>query len=213
MAYSIKTQDAENGNSWIRSILPHLMYNSGRVLTYTFLGFWLGILGNSFKFFVIDFQSILFILAGIFMSFMGLDLLGLFNISSPVKIPGFVKYKQFVHSLLNKKKPNSIFIYGLTLGFIPCGLVYIAGAEAVASGSGLNGLAIMLSFGLGTIPALFLLGVSTRLITAHFRNRVFKIAAIFVILFGVFTVTKGVYRLMELPLPWMNHSMHSMDHN
>lgn len=208
MAYSV---NRENGTTNLRKILPHLMYNFGRVLTYGFLGFWLGLLGGSFKLIIADFQSILFIFAGMFMSFMGIDLLGLIKIPVNIRFPGFIKYKQFIHYLLNKRNNRSIFLYGLTLGFIPCGLVYIAGAEAIASSTGLSGILLMLSFGAGTVPALFLLGFAATALTARFRNRMIKFAAILLILFGLFTVMKGVSRLMEFPLPWMKHS--SMEHH
>ncbi len=211
MAYSLKVTDgAAPGTSRLRLLIPHLMYNSGRVLTYTFLGFWFGILGGSFKHVVHDYQSILFIFAGLFMTLMGFDLLGLFNISTPKSFPGFGRYKRLIGSLLKKTTVKNIFLYGLVLGFIPCGLVYIAGAKAIAAGTAWGGMATMLAFGLGTIPALFVLGLSANLITARFRNIVFKVAAVFVILFGLFTITKGVYKLADIPMPWMKAGQHQM---
>ncbi len=47
---------------------------------------------------------------------------------------------------------------GLALGLLPCGLVYAALAAASASGALLGGLG-MLAFGLGTMPALVLVGL------------------------------------------------------
>lgn len=49
---------------------------------------------------------------------------------------------------------------GLALGFIPCGLLYGALAAAAASGEWLTGAFAMLAFWLGTIPALFGLGLA-----------------------------------------------------
>ena len=212
MAYSLKVAERKSTGSRLQLIIPHLMYNSGRVLTYTFLGFWFGLLGGSFKHLVHDYQSILFIFAGIFMTLMGLDLLGLFNISTPKSFPGFGRYRQLVGSLLNRANAKNIFLYGLILGFIPCGLVYIAGAKAVSAGNVLGGMATMLAFGLGTIPALFILGLSANLISARLRNKVFKIAAVFVILFGLFTVAKGVMKLAGIPMPWMQQQMSGEQH-
>ncbi len=210
MTYSLKAAENSTASGKFNLILPHLMYNSGRVLTYTFLGFWFGILGGSFKTVIHDYQSILFIFAGIFMTLLGLDLLGLFNISNPGKLPGMASYQRFIRSLLKNISAGNIFLYGLILGFIPCGLVYIAGVKAVSTGSALGGMSMMLVFGLGTIPALFVLGISTNLITARFRRKVFKIAAVFVILFGLFTTAKGVMKLNGIPMPWMQeHSRHT----
>lgn len=212
MAYSLKVAEKKSVGGRLQFILPHLMYNCGRVLTYTFLGFWFGMLGGSFKHLIHDYQSVLLIFAGLFMVLMGLDLLGLFNISIPKNYPGFGSYKQLVGSLLNRTNAKNIFLYGLILGFIPCGLVYVAGFKAVAVGTIYGGMATMLFFGLGTIPALFILGISANLITVRFRKKVFRIAAVFVLLFGIFTITKGVMNLAGLPMPWMQHQMSGEQH-
>ena len=45
--------------------------------------------------------------------------------------------------------PNGKFTLGLTLGFLPCGLVYAALRKAVDSGSALWGAGTMLPFGAG----------------------------------------------------------------
>ncbi len=47
---------------------------------------------------------------------------------------------------------------GLALGLLPCGMVYAALAAAASGGSVIGGLA-MLSFGLGTVPALVAVGL------------------------------------------------------
>ena len=48
------------------------------------------------------------------------------------------------------------YFLGLSLGFIPCGLLYAALAAAAASSSPLNGAVAMAAFALGTAPGLFL---------------------------------------------------------
>ena len=52
------------------------------------------------------------------------------------------------------------YALGLVLGFIPCGLVYGALAATGAAGAWLTGVFAMLAFWLGTIPALFGLGLT-----------------------------------------------------
>jgi len=49
---------------------------------------------------------------------------------------------------------------GVTLGFIPCGLLYGALAAAAASGDWLTGVFGMLAFWIGTVPALLGLGLA-----------------------------------------------------
>ena len=48
---------------------------------------------------------------------------------------------------------------GLALGFLPCGILYAALAAAAATGSPFLGALAMFSFGLGTVPALVVVGV------------------------------------------------------
>ncbi len=50
------------------------------------------------------------------------------------------------------------YLLGVMLGFIPCGLVYGALVLAAATGAALNGGAVMLVFGLATVPMLFVIG-------------------------------------------------------
>ncbi len=49
---------------------------------------------------------------------------------------------------------------GIVLGFLPCGFLYAALATAAASGSALLGTLGMLSFGIGTVPALAVVGIA-----------------------------------------------------
>lgn len=211
MSYTLKAQDAglvESGR-WIslRNMLPHLLYNSGRILTYTFLGGLFGAFGAALKHAIIGAQSILFILAGIFIVFLGIDLAGWLKGISLTTLPGIRIFQRWVSYLLQHVNYQNLFVYGLILGFIPCGLVYFAGADAMASGSVLQGMTIMFLFGLGTLPALFVLGFGAQLMTTRFRKIMFKVVAILMLIFGLFTIWKGISKLSG------SESMHQMEHH
>jgi sulfite exporter TauE/SafE len=89
---------------------------------------------------------------------------------------------------------------GLLLGLLPCGPVYTAllaaarsGMEARTTLSGvLSGAGLMLCFGLGTIPALFLVSRLTDLRWLRHRERVYQIGAVLMIVVGVYFVWKGL---------------------
>ena len=88
------------------------------------------------------------------------------------------------------------FGLGALWGWLPCGLVYSTLTWALASGSSYTGAAIMLAFGLGTLPALLTisLGISSikrLLVKAAFR----KIMAISLICYGIYTFIVA-YQLM-----------------
>jgi sulfite exporter TauE/SafE len=59
-----------------------------------------------------------------------------------------------------RARPHGGFLIGAALGFLPCGFLYGALAVAAASGAAGAGALAMLAFGLGTVPALALLGIA-----------------------------------------------------
>jgi sulfite exporter TauE/SafE len=52
------------------------------------------------------------------------------------------------------------YLFGVTLGFLPCGFLYAAIAAAAASARPEMGAAAMVAFGLGTAPVLMVIGVA-----------------------------------------------------
>jgi sulfite exporter TauE/SafE len=76
------------------------------------------------------------------------------------------------------------FLFGMSTGLLPCGLVYAALAIPVASGSALTGAAAMVGFGLGTVPALAAVTLGVR--TVALRNlAVRRLLAVGVLLAGL----------------------------
>lgn len=62
------------------------------------------------------------------------------------------------------------YALGIMLGFIPCGLVYGALVLAAATASALNGGVVMVIFGLGTVPMLFVTGFIGQYAAQRFRS-------------------------------------------
>ena len=87
-------------------------------------------------------------------------------------------------------------------GWLPCGLVYTVLLAAVVSGGALQGAAVMLAFGLGTLPSMLLASAgAARLGTAMRRPALRRAAGIAVVCAGLWT--------MALPLL---HSSGMHDH-
>jgi len=61
---------------------------------------------------------------------------------------------------------------GIVLGFLPCGFLYAALATAAASGSSLLGILGMLAFGIGTVPALAVVGIAGQSAGRHWPRAV-----------------------------------------
>jgi len=207
LTYSIKV----NENDFIQSptlwqrISPHLLYGSGRILSYILIGDILGLVGNALSavFAIRHFQGGLSLFAGLIMVFMGLDLAGLIPKMAPDSFPGFNPFKRLVTALFNKVKRNNILGLGFILGFIPCGLVYAAGAKAVATGSLLGGMLTMLVFGLGTLPAMVATGLLSGQIPLKLRSKIYKIAALLVVGLGIITLLRGVDALGIMHIYWL----------
>lgn len=80
---------------------------------------------------------------------------------------------------------------GFFNGLLPCGLVYAALTMTLASGSAPNGALIMLAFGLGTVPALFMVSAVMRLAGPAIRGRLIQAIALMLIIFGGWTMARG----------------------
>ncbi len=195
LTYTLKINEndfIEKPNWWQR-LSPHILYSTGRILSYMIIGNLLGLIGTAIDAsLTLRLQGTLEIVAGVVMILMGLDLAGLIPKMQPNSFPGVNPFKKLVSSLFTKVKRDNIIGLGFVLGFIPCGLVYAAGAKAVASGSFIGGMLIMLAFGLGTIPAMVTTGLVSGKIPQKIQSKIYKFAALLVILLGVATIMRGV---------------------
>jgi sulfite exporter TauE/SafE len=152
--------------------LPHLLYNSGRILTYTLLGGLLGFVGSFTRLAIpiVLIQKTVLIVTGFVVTAMGLGMMGvipkirIFSIfTDDARSFGFIT-KGFKR-LSGLQHPYAYFPVGMLLGLLPCGPVYTAlvaaaraGMEADTSISGtLTGMGVLFCFGLGTAPVLLLL--------------------------------------------------------
>lgn len=91
-------------------------------------------------------------------------------------------------SLLPLKSPVAALPFGLLWGWLPCGLVYSTLSWAAVSGSAFSGAAVMLAFGLGTLPAMIAVGSVAQQLQNLLKNLYFKRASALLLLgYGVHT--------------------------
>ena len=89
---------------------------------------------------------------------------------------------------------------GLLLGLLPCGPVYTALITAARAGmeiqppfkAFLTGMGLMVSFGLGTIPALLLVASLAKMNWLRSRKVIYKIGSVLMIAVGIYFVIKGI---------------------
>ena len=172
-----------------------LLYNLGRISTYTVLGVVAGLIGSSLDLLALKSVAFrFFCAANIFV--IGVGLASLFrwswlNLSSLETAPARFLARPFKAAASGTSRFSS-FPLGLCLGFLPCGLVYGPLMVAAGSGSPLIGGSIMAALGVGTIPALFLFGSASAALSGVVRDRMFRLLGLIVALMG----TAGLWRVL-----------------
>jgi sulfite exporter TauE/SafE len=192
---------------WRRAVLPQqLVFNAGRIATYTLLGAMAGALG-SFTSLISKtgrIQALLMISAGVLMVGTGLALAGLMKHWSRVKAnvatPQPWLARGFEH-VTRLPRPMRALPLGALLGFLPCGLIYAMLAKAASSGSALLGALVMLTFGFGTVPALLLVAFFADLFSITLRDKLVRVSGVLLGVLGAITLYRGFY--------WLAHPMHN----
>ncbi len=170
-----------------------LLYNIGRITTYSSIGWLVGWLGSAFAYAntLAGLTRTLLIGSDLFVIVLGLGSAGLFTKLNVMQLefPGPVKRITGLVTKLKKLPPALAAVpLGLIMGFLPCGFLYAMIIAAGQSAGATNGAIMMLSFGLGTLPALFLFGSTAHLLTAKRRSLMLRWAGIMVALMGAYNL-------------------------
>lgn len=156
LSFSINP-DQKNG------LLSLLLYNLGRITSYSVAGFIFAASSSVLIVWMGGKESLIYlrIFAAIMMLLLAFYIARLWNGLIIVERAGQFLW-QFIKPLaqhfLPLKHPALAFPLGFFWGWLPCGLVYSSLVWAISTANGLNGLVIMLGFGLGTLPAMMLVG-------------------------------------------------------
>jgi sulfite exporter TauE/SafE len=181
-------------------IMGGLAYNLGRSFTYAILGLIFGLIGAGLK--LSGVQQWVSIACGIIMV-LSVVLPGLIKApSAPAKVIGrlVAPLKNKLGSLLKQNKIHHLFLFGLLNGFLPCGLVYIAIAGAVAGSSLVESILFMFLFGLGTLPMMFAVVYFGNMMKSHLLNRLKRLIPVFVIIIGLLFIVRG----LNLGIPYLS---------
>lgn len=177
-----------------------LLYNLGRLFTYFILGNIFGLLGKGFA--MAGFQRSLSIAVGIGMILS--ILIPYFYQHKYGNIPALNSWlsrvKNGLGQRLGRKSHLNLWTIGLLNGLLPCGLVYMALAGAVAMATPFDGGIFMFAFGLGTIPLMLSVSIFGSKIQLTYRNKIKKIIPYFVIAIGLLFILRG----MNLGIPYVS---------
>ena len=181
-----------NNKSWFSKINGSLIYNIGRAITYALMGAAFGLLGKGLV--VAGFQKWVSIIMGLIMvtSVLFPSLYkNRFDFDKSVfSFVGNLKIKLGV--LLKKKAYSSLLLIGLLNGLLPCGLVYMALAGAIATTNSLSGAAFMFVFGIGTLPMLFAISILSNSLNLKLRSKMTKVIPAVVFFIGVLFILRGL---------------------
>ena len=170
------------------NFMPSLMYNAGRVVSYTIIGGIVGALGSVFRISNTG-SALVSVLAGVFMVIMGLNMLNLFPWLRKLN-PHMPKI--FSKKILSKKQNKGPFVVGLLNGLMPCGPLQAMQLYALGTGSFLTGALSMFMFSLGTVPLLFAFGVLGSMLSSKFTKNMIKVSAMLVIVLGFMIFNRGL---------------------
>lgn len=181
--------------SFLAANISRILYNFGRILTYSVLGGAFGYFGKTL--FVAGFQQQLSILIGLLM--MGLIL--------PNRLIAWSPFQRLTHLLTGTfkkvfplKSPLGFVLLGLLNGLLPCGFVYLALVGASATSTPTEGAIFMAFFGFGTAPMMFSIGILPKFLTLNFRQKINKYLPIYTLLLAIFFIVRG----LNLDIPYLS---------
>lgn len=189
-------------NGWKKPV-GILLYNTGRIVTYALLGGILGLVGNTFQFW--GWQQTVSIILGVLL--LTACLLAIskkrLNTSSFIQKNWNNKIINAIAPLFQSKKLSNMLLIGLLNGLLPCGLVYMAIAGAIAAHHALEGMLFMASFGLGTLPAMLILGLTGNMLSIKWRTNIRKASPYIIGIMGLLLILRGA----NLNIPYLSPAM------
>ncbi|GLC29130.1 urease accessory protein UreH domain-containing protein [Clostridium omnivorum] len=174
---------SKESNNKLEAIKPSLLYNLGRVISYTILGGIVGALGSVFSL-SITAKAIMQILAGAFMIIMGFNMAGFSAFRKfSIKLP---------HSVCRvKNKSGSPLIVGLLNGLMPCGPLQTMQLFALGTGSAAKGALSMFVFSIGTVPLMLTFGALSGLLSKGYTKKILKFSGVLIIVLGLIMGNRG----------------------
>ncbi len=176
-------------------LMPYVFtYNVGRISSYALAGLLVGLIesilttplgeGHGHRY--------LQIFSAIIMAGAGLHIAGLFPRFAYLEKIGIALWRTLqpiAHRFIPVKTLSQSLFFGMIWGWLPCGLVYTALALAATTGDIARSGLTMLAFGIGTLPAVFSVGIITSLMTRLSRMKVFRLfAGLLLIVLAAFAV-------------------------
>jgi uncharacterized protein len=197
-----QTPPRKNAHPWQQQLKFHTLLNLGRMLSYALVGAAIGGLGSilveggQLAGIGSNLRQWIAIITGVMLIWFGLgqvkpDLLPPIPLLHPLM-------QGSLHNNLSAAMVKFSFrskwwtpaLLGIFWGLMPCGFLYAAQIKAAATGNLWMGAATMLAFGLGTLPTMVGVGVSTSLISKNKRSQLFRLGGWVTLFIGAITLLR-----------------------
>ena len=197
LAYSLQNRTGTTSPGF--SVPPHLVYNGGRVLSYTLIGILLGMVGGG----IYDLRTVghwFSICLGVVLVLSGIFAL---KIIPQIHLPGDINFTATTNNifyrlfratfgrLLTAGTYRSQFLIGFITPLLPCGILYAMFLKAAGTGDAFSGGLTMMMFGLGIVPSLFIVGITSSFFGAKSRKIGEALAAITIIIMGIMLIMRA----------------------
>lgn len=179
-----------------------LLYNFGRLNTLVFIGALSGALGSALTAVgpVGALERALALLTGTLMIVIGLEMLGVLRqLTGGATAVVNLTLGRLLRGAMSSRSWAAPLALGIFNAFLPCQLIYAFAARAASTASVWEGMLTMLSFGLGTVPAMLAVGAARSLLPNR-QARLATLSAGVVLLFGIVTLIRA--------FDWLPHFAH-----
>ncbi len=199
---------------WAMLVSGRILYNLGRALTYALLGLGVGLIGGAARF--SGLQQVVSITSGVLI---------LLWLMLPKKIANNASVATGAAHLINKLRVllspvlrthflSSQFGLGVLNGLLPCGLVFVALAGALAQESVFASGGFMALFGLGTFPAMLFFSILTGKLKTNFSSSLRRLLPIGLAAVAILLILRG----LALDIPYVSpvlgaHSTTTLSHS
>jgi len=182
---------------WWLLVLDKVFYNAGRIITYTFLGLLIGLIGRAL--WLNGLQQGVSLLSGLLIILAGFSRIFKVRMAGSGFLSSFLLPVNRMLSYALQHRAGH-FIIGLLNGFLPCGFVYIALVGAINTSSPVASAQYMFWFGVGTFPLMLVATVSSGFAGPVLRRRINKTIPYLMVFLGFWFILRG----LNLNIPYLS---------
>jgi uncharacterized protein len=178
-------------------VADKIIYNIGRIITYSFLGLIVGFIGR--QLWLSGLQQGVSLASGLLIIMVGFSRLFKIRMKDN-KVMSVILSP--INRLLNYALQHRAghLLVGILNGFLPCGFVYLALVGAINTSSPIASARFMFFFGAGTFPLMLLATLSSGFAGPVFRRRINKVMPYLMVCLGFWFILRG----LNLDIPYLS---------